>query len=102
MSQLRREGYTWSGNRHWTSHQPRSEISDVTGVRYFTTGSRERRSARDVGLYLMSIVVGMVGVTYASVPLYRLFCNATGFAGTVQTGKTVEEKIKVENPSWKI
>lgn len=30
------------------------------------------------------IVVGMVGATYAAVPLYFLFCRATGFAGTTQ------------------
>ena len=63
--------------------------------RGFATKASQKRSSRDLGLYLLSMVVGMVGVTYASVPLYRIFCNATGFAGTVQTGKTVEEKIKV-------
>ncbi len=31
------------------------------------------------------IVLG-VGVTYAAVPLYRLFCAATGFAGTPKVG----------------
>ncbi len=30
------------------------------------------------------IVVGMVGAAYAAVPLYFLFCRATGFAGTTQ------------------
>lgn len=27
-----------------------------------------------------------VGVTYAAVPLYRMFCAATGFAGTPKVG----------------
>ncbi len=27
-----------------------------------------------------------IGVTYAAVPLYRMFCSATGFAGTPNTG----------------
>ncbi|KAK9831942.1 hypothetical protein WJX81_001558 [Elliptochloris bilobata] len=54
---------------------------------------RLRRSA-DQGLYLMALVVGMVGVTYASVPLYRMFCQATGFGGTVQQGRTVETKLR--------
>ncbi len=29
-------------------------------------------------------VAGMVALTYAAVPLYRLFCQVTGFAGTTQ------------------
>lgn len=36
----------------------------------------------------------MVGVTYGAVPLYRLFCQATGYGGTVQEGATVEAKLK--------
>jgi cytochrome c oxidase assembly protein subunit 11 len=45
-------------------------------------------------------VLAMLGLGFASVPLYRLFCEATGFDGTTQrsngqlvravTGKTVE------------
>ncbi|MED6143274.1 Cytochrome c oxidase assembly protein cox11, mitochondrial, variant 2 [Stylosanthes scabra] len=44
-------------------------------------------------LYLTGLVFGMVGVTYAAVPLYRRFCQATGYGGTVQRRETVEEKI---------
>ena len=51
-------------------------------------------------MYLVAVVVSMIGITYASVPLYRAFCQATGFGGTVQQGDTVEAKIKAreENP----
>ena len=34
----------------------------------------------------------MVGVTYASVPLYRMFCQATGFGGTTRR-RTLEDKL---------
>lgn len=44
------------------------------------------------GMYLMAVVVAMVGATYASVPLYRMFCQATGFGGTTRR-KSVEEKM---------
>lgn len=37
---------------------------------------------RRVGLVCASVAVGMVGAAYAAVPLYRLFCQATGFGGT--------------------
>lgn len=30
----------------------------------------------------LAVFVGMVGLTYASAPLYRMFCAATGFDGT--------------------
>ena len=42
-----------------------------------------RRNAR-TGLVLAGVVVGMVGLAFASVPLYRLFCQVTGFGGATQ------------------
>lgn len=43
---------------------------------------------------------GMVGVAYASVPLYRAFCQLTGFDGTVRKaeaapGKILDRKITI-------
>lgn len=42
-------------------------------------------------------VVGMVGLSYAAVPLYRMFCQATGFGGTpliaTQASKTTGERV---------
>jgi cytochrome c oxidase assembly protein subunit 11 len=42
-----------------------------------------RRNGTTVAL-LAAVVCGMVGLSFASVPLYRLFCQATGFGGTTQ------------------
>ena len=39
---------------------------------------------RRLGLALAGIVAGMVGVSFAAVPLYTLFCQVTGFGGTTQ------------------
>lgn len=36
------------------------------------------------GLLAGAIAFGMGGVAFASVPLYRMFCQATGFQGTTQ------------------
>ena len=47
-----------------------------------------RRNGRLVAV-LVSVVVGMVGLAYASVPLYRVFCQVTGFAGTPRTDDVV-------------
>jgi cytochrome c oxidase assembly protein subunit 11 len=37
-----------------------------------------------VAWYLSAVVIGAIGATYASVPLYKMFCQATGFGGTTQ------------------
>ena len=37
---------------------------------------------RRTGLTMALLVAAMVGLAFASVPLYRLFCDITGFAGT--------------------
>ena len=36
------------------------------------------------------VVAGMVGLAFASVPLYRLFCQVTGFAGTTQRAEAAD------------
>ncbi|TZG27777.1 cytochrome c oxidase assembly protein [Sphingomonas montanisoli] len=37
---------------------------------------------RRVALIALVIAIGMLGLGYAAVPLYRMFCQATGFGGT--------------------
>jgi len=44
----------------------------------------KRNNAVAVGL--AAVVAGMVGLSFASVPLYRMFCAYTGFGGTPQIG----------------
>ena len=43
-----------------------------------------RRRHRILALSLAGLVAGMVGLSFASVPLYRLFCQATGYGGVPQ------------------
>ncbi|MCB1512822.1 MAG: cytochrome c oxidase assembly protein [Hyphomicrobiaceae bacterium] len=47
-----------------------------------------------VAIICLSAVGGMVGASYASVPLYRLFCQVTGYGGTTRTAVN-SEGIKV-------
>ena len=42
-----------------------------------------RKNRRTV-LAVSALVAGMLGLAYASVPLYDLFCRVTGFGGTTQ------------------
>lgn len=39
---------------------------------------------RRVAMIAAGVALGMAGLGYASVPLYRIFCQATGFGGTPQ------------------
>jgi cytochrome c oxidase assembly protein subunit 11 len=48
-----------------------------------------RTSNRTIGLALASLIVGMVGLSFASVPLYRAFCALTGYDGTPQIGASI-------------
>src|ERR1700712_5673461 len=47
-----------------------------------TVGRRNAVLASTVVL----VVVGMAGMSFAAIPLYRLFCAATGYAGTPGIG----------------
>jgi cytochrome c oxidase assembly protein subunit 11 len=42
------------------------------------------RKNRTVALPLICLVAAMLGLAFASVPLYRLFCQATGYGGLPQ------------------
>jgi len=50
------------------------------------SGAQRRTNNRVFGLVLAGIIVAMLGASFAAVPLYRLFCAATGFGGTPQIG----------------
>jgi cytochrome c oxidase assembly protein subunit 11 len=45
-----------------------------------------RRNGRTATI-MAFIVLAMVGIAFASVPLYRIFCQTTGFDGTTQRAK---------------
>lgn len=47
-------------------------------------------------IYGISAAVFFGGVCYAAVPLYRIFCNATGFAGTPKTGHYALDPKKLD------
>jgi cytochrome c oxidase assembly protein subunit 11 len=57
-----------------------------------TAPSKRRRNGTTVVL-LLSVVAGMAGLAFASVPLYRLFCQATGFGGTTQRAAAAPGEI---------
>ena len=54
--------------------------------------SRRRRHTL-VAASLVAVVAGMAGLSFAAVPLYRLFCQVTGYGGTTQEAKTAPGKV---------
>ena len=51
-----------------------------------------RRHRRTAGGLLL-VVAGMVGLSFAAVPLYDLFCRVTGYGGTVQRAETGADRV---------
>ncbi len=46
--------------------------------------------------YIVAIAVFVVGLSYAAVPLYRVFCQASGYGGTVTMTEASEKVEKME------
>jgi cytochrome c oxidase assembly protein subunit 11 len=55
-------------------------------------GSGQRRHTR-VALACALLVAGMVGMSFAAVPLYRLYCQVTGFNGTTMKAAKPSETV---------
>lgn len=49
------------------------------------------KAKRRTGWWTALLAVAMIGAAYASVPLYRIFCQVTGFGGT--TNRAVEAAL---------
>lgn len=48
---------------------------------------------KKVATLVLTIVVGMIGLAYAAVPLYDLFCKVTGYGGTTQRAMMVDAQV---------
>lgn len=46
-----------------------------------------------VALALAGFVAGMVGLSFAAVPLYRMFCQATGYDGTPLRAEKAPDRV---------
>ena len=52
----------------------------------------EGRNGR-TALVLFGLVAGMIGLSFASVPLYRLFCQVTGYGGTTRVAESLPAQV---------
>ena len=64
------------------------------------TGGTKKSGNGTVVAVCLTFVVGMLGMAYAAVPLYEMFCKVTGYGGTTQrveqaSDVILDKKIKV-------
>jgi cytochrome c oxidase assembly protein subunit 11 len=52
----------------------------------------DKRNTR-LGLAIFAGAFAMLGAAYAAVPLYRIFCQMTGYGGTIQRAKTAADHV---------
>jgi cytochrome c oxidase assembly protein subunit 11 len=61
------------------------------------TGQTPQAPKRDrkglIALSLAGLVAGMVGLSFAAVPLYRMFCQATGYGGVPQVAESAPDHV---------
>ena len=56
------------------------------------SGRKSDRAKALTAMVLASVILAMVGLTAAAVPLYRLFCQVTGYGGTTQRAEAAPER----------
>ena len=61
------------------------------------SGTRPPRSNARLALICLLVTSGMLGAAYASVPLYKRFCQLTGFGGTVRQAEAAPTTV-LEKP----
>uniref|UniRef100_A0A8D2B380 Cytochrome c oxidase copper chaperone COX11 n=1 Tax=Sciurus vulgaris TaxID=55149 RepID=A0A8D2B380_SCIVU len=112
----------WSGTvgaerglrRLWTWERPRpTRDAGAPGPRRlkssnpFTRAQEEdwRRRNKTVLTYVAAAAVGMLGASYAAVPLYRLYCQTTGLGGSAVAGHSsdqIENMVPVKDRIIKV
>ncbi|XP_047147822.1 cytochrome c oxidase assembly protein COX11, mitochondrial-like isoform X1 [Vigna umbellata] len=93
VSKFNQELYHLSYRSSALASQNVGKSCSIPGLRHFSSHASKEQKSQKMLLYLTGLVFAMVGCTYAAVPLYRRFCQATGYGGTVTRRETVEEKI---------
>jgi cytochrome c oxidase assembly protein subunit 11 len=53
-------------------------------------------------IVILIVVAGMVGMSFAAVPLYKVFCRVTGYGGTTQVAQTAPSADKILKRSIEI
>jgi cytochrome c oxidase assembly protein subunit 11 len=68
-------------------------MSEISGNTKTGASPGKPASNMKVAVGCAALALSMVGVAYAAVPLYRLFCQVTGYGGTTQVAEQASEKV---------
>ncbi len=82
----------WPNNpRSWYRSSARRDTFNSSSRNFSSKGNKERDEQRSRTAYNMAAVALFIfGLSYASVPLYKVFCQMTGFGGTTQRADDVQ------------
>ncbi|MFZ4762363.1 MAG: cytochrome c oxidase assembly protein [Alphaproteobacteria bacterium] len=58
----------------------------------------QKASSKKTLIILCSVVLGMLVLSFASVPLYKLFCESTGYGGTPKKDATLPTHAVLNRP----
>ncbi|MEP9397086.1 cytochrome c oxidase assembly protein [Mesorhizobium sp. KR2-14] len=58
-----------------------------------TTDQKTQSSNKRVAGICLAFIAGMVGMSYAAVPLYSMFCRVTGYGGTTQRVEQYSDRV---------
>lgn len=77
----------------------RGETRRFAGTRVdYKSSSAFNARNRTTAIYVIAVAITVVGFSYLAVPLYRLFCQATGLGGTVkreEAGEKIEQMERI-------
>jgi cytochrome c oxidase assembly protein subunit 11 len=65
----------------------------VTTLRQDDVAPSTRRANRRIAVLCVAFFAGMVGMAYAAVPLYAMFCQVTGYGGTTQRVTQYSDRV---------
>ncbi len=76
-----------------TLHKPTPEMPTALPGKERPRPRRSLRSEATIVLGCAAFVAAMVGLTYASVPLYAAFCSLTGFGGATRVAESAPSQV---------
>lgn len=67
--------------------------SDLPPPQPLAKSDRRGLGPARLGILFAALPLGMLGLSYAAVPLYNLFCQVTGFGGTTQVARAAPSEV---------